>query len=39
MFITYGFQFLDKAILGYAAVYSLMADNVTILSGVFDVIY
>ncbi|PMD47908.1 MFS general substrate transporter [Hyaloscypha variabilis F] len=27
MFITYGFQFLDKAILGYAAVYSLMADN------------
>jgi hypothetical protein len=39
MFITYGFQFLDKAILGYAAVYSLMADNVIIPSGVFDVIY
>lgn len=29
MFITYGIQFLDKAILGYAAVYTLEEDNVS----------
>ena len=32
MFLTYGIQFLDKAILGYAAVYTLEEDNVRLSS-------
>lgn len=32
MFITYGIQFLDKAMLGYAAVYTLQEDNVSTLA-------
>jgi hypothetical protein len=30
MLITYGLQFLDKALLGYAAVYTLREDTVSL---------
>lgn len=33
MFITYGLQYLDKITLGYAAVYGLREDTVSIRAG------